>query len=93
LSVRDITSSPSRHLFSWFLLISANVLWAASYVAAKFALRDTTVGVMLTLRITIASLVLLPLLLSRRKELQPMRCDIPQLVMLVTEIDKRKVAI
>src|SRR5690348_18486363 len=66
LSVRDVTSSPSRHLFSWFLLISANVLWAASYVAAKFALRDTTVNVMLALRITIASLVLLPWLLSRR---------------------------
>jgi drug/metabolite transporter (DMT)-like permease len=65
------------------LLISANVLWAATYVAAKFALRDTSVNVMLAIRMSIASLILLPLLLAGRKELHLTRRDIPQLVMLM----------
>jgi drug/metabolite transporter (DMT)-like permease len=82
LPARNIASSPSRHTFSWFLLISANVLWAATYVAAKFALRDTSVNMMLTLRMSIAALVLLPLLLARRKELQLTRRDIPAFALL-----------
>jgi drug/metabolite transporter (DMT)-like permease len=65
------------------LLISANVLWAATYVAAKFALRDTSVNIMLAMRMTIASLVLLPLLLAGRKQLHLTRRDIPQLIMLM----------
>lgn len=71
-----------RHTFSWFLLITANVLWACSYVAAKFALRDISVDVMLALRMTISALVLLPLLIARRKQLNLTRRDIPQLVVL-----------
>jgi drug/metabolite transporter (DMT)-like permease len=83
LSVRNLASSSSRHPFSWFLLISANVLWAATYVAAKFALRDTSVNIMLALRMSIAALFLLPLLIARRKELYLTRRDIPQLLMLM----------
>jgi drug/metabolite transporter (DMT)-like permease len=83
LSARNVALSSSRQPFSWFLLISANVLWAATYVAAKFALRDTSVNVMLAIRMSIASLILLPLLLAGRKELHLTRRDIPQLVMLM----------
>ncbi len=79
-------SSPSlvrpRLTLSWFLLILANMLWAASYVAAKFALRDTSVNIMLALRMAIAALVLLPLLIARRKQLHFTRAAIPQLLLL-----------
>ena len=71
-----------RHTSSWLLLITANVLWACSYVAAKFALRDISVDVMLALRMTISALVLLPLLIAMRKQLNLTRRDIPQLVVL-----------
>ncbi len=71
-----------RHAFSWFMLITANTLWAASYVAAKFVLRDTSVNLMLALRMSISALVLLPLLIALRKELNLTRKDIPQLALL-----------
>ena len=71
-----------RYTFSWSLLITANVLWACSYVAAKFALRDVSVTVMLALRMTISSIVLLPLLIAMRKQLNLTRKDLPQLVVL-----------
>jgi len=71
-----------RYAFSWFLLVAANVLWAASYVAAKFALQDTSVTIMLALRMGISALVLLPLLIGRRKQLNLTRQAIPQLLML-----------
>ncbi len=83
MSARKVAPSSSRQPFSWFLLISANVLWAATYVAAKFALRDTSVNVMLAIRMSIAALILLPILLVGRKELHLTRRDIPQLVMLM----------
>ncbi len=73
---------PRRHAFSWFMLITANILWAASYVAAKFVLRDTSVNLMLALRMSISALVLLPLLIALRKELNLTRKDIPQLALL-----------
>ena len=73
---------PRRHDFSWFMLIIANTLWAASYVAAKFVLRDTSVNLMLALRMSISALVLLPLLIALRKELNLTRKDIPQLALL-----------
>jgi drug/metabolite transporter (DMT)-like permease len=71
-----------RHAFSWFLLILANILWAASYVAAKFALRDTSLNIMLALRMGIAALILLPLLIARRKDLHLTRQSLPQLLIL-----------
>ncbi|GAC1384770.1 MAG: DMT family transporter [Ktedonobacteraceae bacterium] len=71
-----------RHTFSWFLLIMANILWAASYVAAKFALHDTSVNIMLALRMGIAALALLPLLIARRKDLNLTRQSLPQLLIL-----------
>src|SRR5215469_13312486 len=71
-----------RRAVSWFLLITANVLWACSYVAAKFALQDLSVNMMNALRMCIASLVLLPLLVARRKELKLTRRDLPQLALL-----------
>jgi len=64
------------------MLIIANTLWAASYVAAKFVLRDTSVNLMLALRMSISALVLLPLLIALRKELNLTRKDIPQLALL-----------
>ena len=73
---------PRRHAFSWFMLIIANTLWAASYVAAKFVLRDISVNLMLALRMSISALVLLPLLIALRKELNLTRKDIPQLALL-----------
>jgi drug/metabolite transporter (DMT)-like permease len=71
-----------RPTFSWFLLILANVLWACSYVAAKFALRDISVNMMNALRMIISALVLLPLLIALRKELNLTRHDLPQLALL-----------
>src|SRR5260370_19251867 len=68
--------------FSWFLLILANILWACSYVAAKFALHDISVNMMNALRMIIAALVLLPLLIAMRKELNVPRRDLPQLALL-----------
>jgi drug/metabolite transporter (DMT)-like permease len=72
----------SRPTFSWFLLILANVLWASSYVAAKFALRDISVNMMNALRMIISALVLLPLLIALRKELNLTLRDLPQLALL-----------
>jgi len=71
-----------RYTVSWLLLIFANVLWAASYVAAKFALRDTSLNIMLALRMGIAALILLPFLIARRKDLNLTRQAIPQLILL-----------
>ncbi|HLI06838.1 MAG TPA: DMT family transporter [Ktedonobacteraceae bacterium] len=71
-----------RRTLSWSLLILANVLWACSYVAAKVALRDVSVNLMLALRMGIASLVLLPLLVARRGELRLTRKDLPMLALL-----------
>jgi drug/metabolite transporter (DMT)-like permease len=74
--------SSSRNTFSWFLLILANTLWAASYVAAKYALADTSLVIMLALRIGISSLVLLPFVIAWRKDLDLTRQMIPQLLLL-----------
>ena len=71
-----------RHTFSWFLLILANTLWACSYVAAKFALRDVSVNMMNALRMVISALVLLPFLIAWRKDLNFTRKDLPQLALL-----------
>jgi len=71
-----------RPTFSWFLLILANVLWACSYVAAKYALRDISVNMMNALRMIISALVLLPMLIALRKELNLTRRDLPQLALL-----------
>lgn len=72
----------TRPTFSWFLLIMANVLWAASYVVSKFVLFETSVTIMLALRMCISALVLLPFLIARRKDLNLTRRAIPQLVIL-----------
>ncbi len=72
----------SRHTSSWLLLILANTLWACSYVAAKFALRDTSVNIMNALRMIISALVLLPFLIAWWKDLNLTRRDLPQLALL-----------
>src|SRR5437868_4020431 len=72
----------TRATFSWFLLIMANVLWAASYVASKFVLLDTSVTIMLALRMGISALLVLPFLIARRKDLNLTRQAIPQLLIL-----------
>ncbi len=71
-----------RATFSWFLLILANVLWACSYVAAKYVLHDTSVLIMNALRMIIAAIVLLPFLIAMRKDLKLTRRDLPQLALL-----------
>ena len=71
-----------RTTTSWFLLILANSLWACSYVAAKFALRDVSVNTMNALRMVISALVLLPFLIAWRKDLNLTRKDLPQLALL-----------
>ena len=63
------SSTPSivrrpRPTFAWAMLILANVLWAASYVAAKYVLMDVSVTTMLALRMGISALILLPLLIA-----------------------------
>ncbi|HEU0002416.1 MAG TPA: EamA family transporter, partial [Ktedonobacteraceae bacterium] len=57
-------------------------LWACSYVAAKFALRDVSVNSMNALRMIIAALVMLPFLIAWRKDLNLTRKDLPQLALL-----------
>lgn len=74
--------SSSRNTFSWVLLIMANTLWAASYVAAKYALADTSLIIMLALRIGISALVLLPFVIAWRKDLDLTRQMLPQLLLL-----------
>lgn len=81
-SPSGVRLSSSRHTFSWFLLILANTLWAASYVAAKYALVDTSVIVMLALRLGISALILLPFLIAGRKNLNLSRQVMPQLLLL-----------
>ena len=81
-SPSGVRLSSSRNTFSWFLLILANTLWAASYVAAKYALLDTSVIVMLALRLGISALILLPFLIAGRKNLNLSRQVIPQLLLL-----------
>lgn len=71
-----------RRIFSWLLLITANALWACSYVAAKFVLHDISVNMMNALRMCMAALLLLPLLIARRQELKLTRGDLPQLALL-----------
>lgn len=72
----------TRHMLSWLLLIIANILWASSYTAAKFVLHDASVNVMNALRMSIAALILIPLLIVKRKDLRLTRYDIPQLALL-----------
>jgi drug/metabolite transporter (DMT)-like permease len=64
------------------LLILANVVWAGSYVAAKFALTDLSVNMLNALRMIIASLILLPFLWTRRREFHLTVRDLPQLAVL-----------
>ncbi len=72
----------NRPILSWFLLILANILWACSYVAAKYALRDISVFMMNALRMMLAAIVLLPFLIVMRKDLKLTRGDLPQLALL-----------
>lgn len=77
-----IPAKTGRRTFYWLLLILANVLWAASYVAGKLTLQAMSVNMMNSLRMLIAAMVLLPVLLARRKDLHLTRRDLPQLAML-----------
>jgi drug/metabolite transporter (DMT)-like permease len=76
------SSALSRRTFSWLMLIVANILWSTSYVASKVALRDTSVTMLLVLRISISALVFLPLLIVQRNTLHLTRKDLSQLVFL-----------
>ncbi len=58
------------------------MLWAGSYAAGKLALNELSVNMVNALRMTIAALVLLPLLIARRKDLRLTRRDLPQLALL-----------
>jgi drug/metabolite transporter (DMT)-like permease len=72
----------SRPAITWLILILANVLWATSYVAAKFALMGTSLMLMLALRMCISGLVLLPFLFIKRHSLHLTWRDLPQLGLL-----------
>jgi drug/metabolite transporter (DMT)-like permease len=76
------TKKEAHHTLSWLLLILANILWACSYVAAKYALSDISVFMMNALRMVIAAIVLLPFLMVMRKDLKLTRRDLPQLALL-----------
>jgi drug/metabolite transporter (DMT)-like permease len=76
------TKKEARHTLSWLLLILANILWACSYVAAKYALRDISVFMMNALRMILAAIILLPFLIVMRKDLKLTRKDLPQLALL-----------
>ena len=76
------TKKEARHTLSWLLLILANILWACSYVAAKYALRDISVFTMNALRMILAAIILLPFLIVMRKDLKLTRNDLPQLPLL-----------
>jgi drug/metabolite transporter (DMT)-like permease len=67
---------------SWWLLILANVLWATSYVAAKFVLQELSVTMMLALRLGLSAFILLPFLIIKRNELRLTREDLLQLALL-----------
>ena len=83
-AIQSSSTPPSvpRHTFSWFLLILANTLWATSYVAGKFILQDISVNMLNALRMCLASLILIPFLLFKRKEIHLTWHDIPQLLLL-----------
>src|SRR5258706_184010 len=76
------TKKEARHTLSWFLLILANILWACSYVAAKYVLRDISVFMMNALRMMLVVIVLLLFLIVMRKDLKLTRGDLPQLALL-----------
>src|SRR5690348_15850451 len=69
-------------VFSCLLLILANILWACSYVAAKYALRDISVFMMNALIMMLAAIVLLSSLIVVRKHVTLTRGDLPQLALL-----------
>lgn len=81
---QEIIVSMNMHKKSmyWWLLILANVLWATSYVSAKFVLQSLSVTMMLALRLGISALILLPLVIIKRKELHVTRQDLWQLALL-----------
>ncbi len=72
----------TRSSTAWFFLILANVLWATSYAAAKFALRDLSVTMMLALRLGLSALLMLPFLLWHYRNTLPTRRDLFQLALL-----------
>ena len=84
ISIHPWRPRGTRPTVSWLLLIFANTLWACSYVAAKFALRDTSVTMMNALRMILSALILLPLLIAMRsdKGWKLTRRDLPQLAVL-----------
>ena len=79
---RSLSPSQSQRIFSWVLLIVANILWASSYAAAKLTLQAVSVSLMLALRMLFAAAILLPWLYIKRKELHFTRRDLPQLALL-----------
>jgi len=58
------------------------MLWATSYVAGKFILQDISVTMLNALRMCLASLLLMPLLIYKRKDIHLTWRDVPQLLLL-----------
>ena len=69
--------------YSWLLLVSANVLWAGSYVASKVVLQELSVTMMLSLRFVLTALLLLPWLVLRWKDVHFTRQDVLPLGILI----------
>ena len=68
---------------AWAMLICANILWAGSYVAGKVALRELSPIMLNTLRFSLASLVLLPIVIAGRQKLRFSARTLPQFALLV----------
>jgi len=74
------SSSLPHHIFSWFLLILANALWATSYVTSKLILHNLSVIMLNMLRMSLVALLLIPLLVVKRKQLHVTWHEVPQLL-------------
>src|SRR5947208_2905477 len=80
----DPDTDTIRFRFSspWLFLVIANVLWATSYVASKFVLRDLSVTMMLALRLGMSALLLLPFLIWHYRTTGLSRKDLLHLALL-----------
>jgi drug/metabolite transporter (DMT)-like permease len=60
----------TTHAGAWAMLIFSNMLFAGSYVSAKLTLREISPVMINVLRFSLASLVLLPIVLAGRRRLR-----------------------
>jgi drug/metabolite transporter (DMT)-like permease len=68
---------------AWAMLIVSNAIFAGSYAAGKIALRDLSPIMLNTLRFSLASLFLLPIVIAGRRRLHFPRSMLPRFALLV----------